>query len=788
LQGPDASINDAEDRIAQRIQMMAGGNVMSLHRVCPVRILAAAGVACAASIANAQVLDEVVVTAQKREQSISDVGISVTAFSGEQLKALGVSDTISISAQTPGMIVTEFGGGTTTVFNIRGSGQLDFNDQQEAPVAVYLDGAYVSFLAGVGFNIYDLERVEVLRGSQGTLFGRNATGGLVHIISNRPTSTSEGYIELTAGDYGMIKAEGALNAPLSETVSGRLSLFHESNDGFIENSTGADGGDRNNNSGRLQLLFEPSDELSVLVAGRYAIDDAEGQIYDVHAAVFDADGYIQAVAPFGSASDQDFLEYCAGLIAFNGVPGPPGGTAPGSGDCHNGAPNNRDPFHSSTNAPSYYQRDHYGATVTVDYTVGPGTLTSITDYQDFKKRYSEDADSTPLTLWHFQQDLDATQLSQELRYATETSWGRYILGGYYLRIEDDGRASLDAIPTLGISFQNFFGLDTETYAGFGQVEYRLAADFTAIAGFRWTEDRKEFHIDVGCGFDFLANETPVAENCAFFAPLVQGTGLPRTTRDEGNWSGNLELNWTPSDDLLVYGKVVRGHKAGGFNGGIINFFEPSAATYDAELPLTYEAGVKAALFDRKARVSASAFYTDYKDFQTFTQAGANLIVFNVDAEMTGGELELTLNPWEGWDILFGLSLLDATQKDVPGPGGLLDRPMPNAPDVTYNALARYEWSLFGGVMAVQADMTYRDDRSLSAIDHPGLQGDSYSLVNANLAWTSPDGRWDFKVWGKNLGDKVYYHTTFDLVGITGQIEPVVGAPRWYGATLGYRFE
>ena len=452
-----------------------------------------------------------------------------------------------------------------------------------------------------------------------SLLRQGQTGGLVQIISKKPTDTLEGYIELTGGDYGMLKAEGALNGPLSETISGRLSAYHESNDGYIENATGEDGGDRNNNSGRGQLLFEPTEDLSVLVSGRYAIDDAEGQIYDVHAAVFDADGYIQALTPFGSATEQDFLSYCAGLIAFNGVPGPPGGTDAGSGDCFNGAPNNRDPFHSSTNADSYYKRDHYGATVTVDYQWGPGTLTSITDFQDFNKRYAEDADSTPLILWEFQQDLDATQWSEELRYAPESSWGRYILGAYYLQIEDDGRASLDAVNTLGISFQNFYGLETRTCAAFGQIEYRLGEDFTAIAGLRWTEDRKEFHIDVGCGFDFLANETPTAENCAFFAPLVQGTGLPNTTRDEGDWSGNAELDWKPSDDLLIYGKVVRGHKADGLNGGIINFFEPSAATYDAELPLTYEAGLKAAVFEQKTRVSASAFYTDYKDFQTFTQ-------------------------------------------------------------------------------------------------------------------------------------------------------------------------
>lgn len=753
-----------------------------------VRAAVVAALVGAAGIAQAQVLDEITVTAQKREQALSDVGISVTAFSGDQMKALGISSTTDISSQTPGLIVTDFGGGTTTVFNVRGSGQLDFNDQQEAPVAVYLDGAYVSFLSGVGFNFFDIERVEVLRGSQGTLFGRNATGGLVHIVSKKPTDQFEGYAELSVGKFGMLKGETAINVPLSETVKGRLSVFHEENNGYIKNSTGPRGGGRNNDSGRLQFQLDPSDDLSVLVAGRWAIDDAPGQIYDVHAAVIDADGYIQGVTPFGSASTTDFVNYCAGLIAFNAVPGPVGGTNPNSGDCFNGAPNNRSPFQSSTDGPSYFKRDHYGGTITVDYSVGPGKLTSITDYQDFKKRYSEDADSTPLNLWHFQQDMDATQWSEELRYGAETGWGRYVLGGYALQIKSNGRASLDSINTLGVAFENRYRLNTRTYAAFAQVEYNLSPTVTLIAGGRWTEDRKTFSINVGCGFDFIANAAPTSDNCSFFAPLVQGTGLPRTKRSEGDWSGNLELDWKPTDDLLVYGKVVRGYKAGGFNGGIINFFLPEAATYGAETPWTYEVGLKASFADGKARLNASAFYTDYKGFQTFTQNGANLIVFNVDARSVGGEAELVLNPVQGLDILLGVSVLDAKQKDVIGPGGSLDRPMPNAPDLTFNALARYSWPMLGGSMAVQGDMNHRGSRSLSAIDHPALKGASYTLVNASVEWNSEDDRWGVSVWGKNLTDKVYYPTTFDLSTLTGQFEPVVAPPRWFGGTLTYRFK
>lgn len=740
------------------------------------------------SSAYAAILEEVVVTAQKREQDLSDVGISITAFSGDQLRALNIANSIDIDDQTPGLIVTEYGGGTTTVFTIRGSSQLDFNDQQEPPVAVYVDGAYISLLAGVGFNFFDLERIEILRGSQGTLFGRNATGGLVHLISAKPTKDFEGYAELTGGEFGMIKAEAAVSGSLSDTINGRLSLFHESNDGFVENTIGDDPYNRNNNSGRVQLQYEPNNGLSVLFSGRWSIDDSEGGIYDTYAGITDFnDGFVRAVEPRGPVTEAEYVAFCTALFAINFVPGPAGGTTLGSGDCFNATPNNRDPFTTSADAPSFYEREHFGGTVTIEYDIGPGTLTSITDYQDFNKDYSEDAGSTPINLWHFTANVDATQFSQEVRFDAETDWGRYIFGGYYLFIETDGGATLDSINVFGLTFDNGYGLETETYAFFGQLEYELSDTLTAIGGFRWTEDEKNFSLRVGCGFDFLANAPATAANCGFFAPLVQGTGLPNTKRSEGDWSGNIELNWKPNDDWMVYGKVSRGHKAGGFNGGIIDFFLPDAVTYGSETPISYEGGFKATFFDGRARLNTSVFYIDYQGFQTFTQTGANLVVFNIDSEILGSEIELFLNPAEGWDFLFGLSLLDAEQKNLAGPGGVLDRPMPNAPDVSFNALARYEWPAFGGMMNIQGDMNYLDDRTLEANGHPGLRGESYVLGNASIGWTNADEKWNLKLWVRNLGDKTYYHTIFDLTTISGQIEPVVGAPRWFGGTVGYRF-
>ena len=740
---------------------------------------------------NAQVLEEIIVTAQKREQNLSDVGISVTAFTGEQMKALGVSSTQDIDNQTPGLIVTDFGGGTTTVFTMRGAGQLDFNDQQEGPVAVYIDGAYNSYLAGVGFNFYDLERIEVLRGSQGTLFGRNATAGLVHIISAKPTDEQEGYIELTGGEYGQFKAEGAISGPLAEALKGRLSMYYEDTDGYIENSTGPDAHDVGNYSGRAQLLFEPDDRLSVLVAGRWAIDDSNADIYDIRPAVTDlpyfggiaglpGDGYVKLANP------ASHFDYCSNILpAYNGLP--PGFVTPalGAADCF-GNFNNDGPFRASTNYDSYFERDHFGITGTIEYETDIGIITSITDWQDFKKRYSEDSDSTPVTLFHFFQDMDSNQFSQELRLAGETDRMRWVVGAYFLDIDSNGRTGVEATGSLGIALDNLWSLETTTYAFFGQGEYDLNDSITGIVGIRWTEDEKDFSITPRCTFlPDLAGLN--AADCLVLDPFVQATGLPETRRTEGDWSGHVELDWHVNDDILVYGKISRGHKAGGFNGGIVSFFLASDITYDAELPVTYEGGFKSELFDGKARLNASVFYTDYSDFQTFTQQGPSLILFNVDAEVLGSEIELTVNPWEGWDFLFGLSLLDAEQKNLAGAGGTIDRQMPNAPDVSFNALGRYEWAAFGGRMAAQIDMNYVDDRPLNAIGDPGLIGESYTVANAHLQWTSGDEHWLLKLWVKNFNDKEYFHTNFDITTITGVTQPVVAAPRWFGGTVGYRW-
>jgi len=736
---------------------------------------------------QAQVLEEIVVTAQKREQDISDVGISITAFSGEQLQQLGMTNTRDLDMHTPGLMVTDYGSGTTTAFTIRGSSQLDFADHQEPPVAVYLDGAYNSYLGGVGFNFFDLERIEVLRGPQGTLFGRNATGGLVHIISAKPTREKEGYFELTGGEFGQVRAESVFSGPLGDTTAGRLSLAYEKTDGFQENTIGDDLNDVNNFSGRGQLLFEPSDAVSVLLSARFSTDDTNGQGYNIRGGLTDiggipglpGDGLVQE----GTLAQQD--AFCAGFF------GPPFPLVPGATDCFGYTKPDSDTHSVSVNELGFFKRDHSGITATIEWTFGNDMkLVSITDWQDFSKDYLEDTDGTPEPLFTFPQTMESNQLSQELQLHGATDTVQWVTGFYYLNIDSDYRSGTDTFNCCLISLDNSWQMETDTYAFFVQGDIELTEKWSLVAGVRWTEDEKDIHatptcINAGPGEDFGLPDDP----CPLFFGGTAQVGPPLiSSRSEGEWSGVFELDYRPNEDWLVYAKYSRGNKAGGYNAGAAMIFDAATAfEYQGEVLTSYEAGFKATFFGGKARINASIFNYDYNDFQSFSQQGVNLIVFNTDAENTGGEIELIANPAEGWEFLFGVSIQDAMQKNVTFGPVTRDRPMPNAPDLTFNGLGRYAWTAFNGTMAAQVDFNYIEERVLNGIDHPGLFDDSYTIANARLGYVTEDGAWDASVWVKNFTDAEYVPALFDITTFTGVIIDAPGAPRWVGATLRYNF-
>jgi iron complex outermembrane receptor protein len=266
----------------------------------PIRSTVAISVALALSgVSHAATLEEIIVTAQKREQDLQDVGVSITAFTGDQMEALGWDNSLDVADQTPGLTTTSNTGdpGNIALFSIRGVSQLDFAEGQEAPVAIYRDEAYVSSPGASGAPTFDIQRIEVLRGPQGTLYGRNATGGLVHFISNKPTTEFEGDVGVTAGDYGQVGVTGVLSGPLSDTVQGRLAFYSNQDDGYIKNRVGKDMRADDTMSVRGMLNFDIGDSSSLLLIGQHTKLDTTGGVYN-------------SVASTGAGSDVADRVYC----------------------------------------------------------------------------------------------------------------------------------------------------------------------------------------------------------------------------------------------------------------------------------------------------------------------------------------------------------------------------------------------------------------------------------------------------------------------------------------------
>ncbi len=756
---------------------------------------------------QAQILEEVVVTAQKREQDLQDVGIAVTAFSGEQQRALGFTSSLDLEMQTPGLMSFNFGNGGGSVMSIRGVGQLDFADHQEQSSAVFHDGAYNSYLGAVSFALYDIDRIEVLKGPQGSLFGRNATGGVLHVLSARPTREFEGYAEFQGGEFDNYRGELAISGPLTENLSARFSAVKDKADGFVKNSLGEDGHDKDNTNARLQLLWEGQD-VEVLFKAEFGTYDNNNPTYITDRGVIHNDaltgpitgGLNDGLARIPGPNDgQNYADFCDNFWLAGGFdPNAPtnvsclGTTVTGLSEAHRTAISEytEQPLANVGNGAGgngHSDRELWSVGGTITWDISDSLqVVSITDYRDFKKSYREDADGMDLFVSDFYIQDDSTQWSQELRLHGENDNLKWILGFYYLSIEHDMFGGLDSDPIFFSSTTTASELDTETYAFFGHGEYTVNDQVSVLVGLRWTEDEKDLFLDGRC------TDAPfpgAAGTCDFFyGGLVNNNSTVNASRSEGEWSGTFELNYRPNDDWLLYAKYARGNKAGSFNTGFLTLFTPDAVEFDGEILTDYEVGFKSTFWDGKARLNGAAFYYDYEDFQSFFQLGLNFSVQNLDANAYGGELELILNPAEGWDILLGLSLLDATQEDVNNNVITRDRQMPFAPDVTFNGLVRYEWAAFAnGMMNVQFDWNYRDDYTTNAIDHPALTEDGFWLANARIGWISGDGKWELSAWVKNLTNEDYYVNGFDTSTFSSTIIKVPGPPQQFGGTIRYNW-
>jgi len=437
-----------------------------------------------------------------------------------------------------------------------------------------------------------------------------------------------------------------------------------------------------------------------------------------------------------------------------------------------------------------------GYTATLKWSFGDINLTSITDYSEVERHYIEDSDASPAPVFSFFLNTDAEQFSQEIRLDGEIDKLKWVAGFYYLDLDIDDNNGAVTDPFVGpaetpgaeAGLINPYTRQLKSYSAFGQLEYAINEQWTAIAGIRGIRDENDFEYstDYAEFVDPNARNFDSSGNLANRFPLATYEG----DREDTDWSGRLQLNWTPFDDLLVYGSWNRGVRGGGYNAPIFPLTPPldyvdELMTYDPEQLDAYEVGFKSTFFDGAARINGAAYYYDYQDYQAFYIVGIDTITFNTDAESSGGELEIIASPLEGLDLLLGASYNDI---DVELPTG--DVPSVQSPEWTYNALARFEWDAFGGAIAIQVDAQYRDKHYFALTGFETVEEEGYTVSNASVTYTSPEGDWQLSGYIHNLTDEEYLVQTFDLSGVDlflGMTEQYYGRPRWWGVSLRYNW-
>jgi iron complex outermembrane receptor protein len=726
---------------------------------------------------------EVVVTAQRREQNIQDVGIAVTPLGEKALQDLNITTATDIVRAVPSLKMNAYSS-AQVVFNIRGVSQNDYGDQQEPPVAVYQDDSYSSSINLASFPVFDLARVETLRGPQGTLFGRNATGGAIQFISRRPTSEYEGYTDLTIGSFNQVIIDGAVSGPLSDGVQGRIAFISNQDDGWMESIVPGvpDRGGNDHYAVRGSLAWQPSDTTDVNLILRYMEANHETQA-----------GLYSHEPACPNAQFQGEFTPATLACPFWGTG--PGESGTGFRDDSIIPSRGGDPFKTAETQESWVDREIFGSTVRIDSDVGGFGFVSITDFQHSNKFYIEGGDSSPDEGVFFFQGSALDQFSQEFRLSNSFGAHEFVGGIYGMYVDGDYTGKF-ADPFYGYDPDVAFTQKTTSYAAFFQDEWSFAERWKLVAGLRYWYDTREG---------------------AYFgeAPAIPGLGQPIVTiifnKDEifplgssvtpddaktsfDDVTARLELDYKPTDDLLLFLSFNRGSKSGGYTFSTGTPFAPNqlafleGISFDPETLDAYEIGMKSNLSDNTT-LNVSAFYYDYSDYQAFAQIGPVQSVINLDAEAKGLEVELNSRPTDGLTLQLGASFLDSEVKDIllPDLATVVNHDLPQAPEFSGNALARYEFALGGGIASIQADVQYSADFCFTVLCAPVEEEKSYTVANARIGYGSDDGRWEVAAFVNNLTEEEYRVYAFDSSLFSGVVAGVYAKPRTYGLTASFRF-
>lgn len=736
-------------------------------------------------------LEEIVVMAQRRAENIQDVGISMTALPGDQLRSLNINTALDLTNAVPSIeVIRSYAApGFNSQITIRGVGQPDFQDTTEATTTAYVDEFYMIGAGQADFLTFDIGRVEVARGPQGTIQGRNATGGSINYYTNRPDlEAAGGRVSASYSEHDTLKTEGYFNLPVTETFGLRAAFATDRSDGYMRNrnatSNWDEGGASEFEAARLQALYEPSDDFSIVMKAEYGamgpVNAGNEKMYPVGAVPGRVGTYSLPTDAFGQSQDS----IGAGSIDVT--------NADGSNEIES-------------------RMRHYSSTI--NYTASEAlSFVLLGGYLRSTKSSIEDCDHTPTNICNFSNKAESEHWLVEGRGLYELEDFRLTFGTNYLDHEIHTQSSTPLFfdPAITPFVTSFYGQafdDTQTlesYAFFAQAEYDLTEKVTLIAGARYTQDDKELDSrDVET--IAVPITTPTPRSIGGFMDLkdlifgLPGRVTTLNTRehgdlavfDEGMLNANLQVNYQPSEDVLVYAGYRRGVKSGGFITGNVAGAPPELRPFQEETNNAYEIGVKSTLWDGRAVLNSAVFYYDYEDMQNTSLIGITNVITNNDAEVYGGEVELTVRPVPGLDIYAAVGYLQTEVEDINNPVGAVplisDNELPIAPEYNGNIRVRYSWNAPQGEFFVQGAGHGRTSMYRDSLNNPSTKIPRIFITDALVGYVTPDERWELQLFLNNVFDIRQPINLFDVSAVANSGEIVYHAPRWFGGRVAVNF-
>lgn len=715
--------------------------------------------------------DVIVVTAQKREQSLQDVPVSVAVLSGEQLSNRNITEISQLQTSTPNFSFQGSNNPRGAGISIRGIGTNNFSSAVEGSVGIVVDGVPIGRQGAGMTDLFDIQRIEILRGPQGTLFGKNASAGVLNIVTADPSHVWGGRVQATYGEFDEIVLRGAVTGGLTDTLAFRASGYVTKRDGYIRNLfDGSRLNDRDEWGGRAKLLWEPADNIRVLIAGDYSSRDSACCMWTIR--------------NFGNNADVRDQLTAAGI-----VPGPDNREVALDGD-------------------TFIRQETYGGSVQVDVEGAGGiTVTSITGLRWWDTTDNNDADQRPTPVLNINNgDSRQRQFTQELRLTSPSDRPLEWVGGLFLFNQDydlgnsqQGTFDQPLPPGIQLSRAIFVENRTQNFAAFADATYHFNDQFNVFGGLRYTVER------LNTRFQRFANPGTI---------LVGPNVDQKMKRVDGAWTWRLGAQFRPTEAVTLYGSVARGFKGGGFNA-----LQDSTTlrTVEPEIPTSYEIGAKAQLFDRRVRFNIAFFNTDFDDFQAqaIGVSDTGTLVFDVinagSLRTRGVEADLNIDMGAGLTLAGGAAYTKARYTDFPGAPcyfgqtvaqgcitldgqarqDLTGKELAMAPKFTANATVRYETEISTSGTSIFGQLSYAYRGStFTALDlDPKSVQKAYGLLDAQLGVALPDDRMRAWIWGKNLTDKSFVEMIYDTPldsGGQSQFFPSTAA-RQFGATVEYRF-